>query len=144
MFHMNLYELSYLISPEVSQEQIESLRQEIRALIEEKGGILDSGLSAGQKHLAYPIKKRSLAHLEVVKFYTEGSQVQDLEQKIKSKEHIIRSMCTQKKVRKAKPASVPKLAPGEKMTETAAQKPKEQRVELEKIEEKLEELFGDN
>lgn len=139
---MKLYELSCLISPEISQEQLESLRREIRALIENEGGILDINTASTQKHLAYPIKNRSLANLEVINFYTEGSQLPNLTQKLKAKEHALRFLLTQKRVSKSRSTSIPQLAPSEKRPNAVPQKSKESKVELEKIEEKLEELLG--
>ncbi|OHA75499.1 MAG: 30S ribosomal protein S6 [Candidatus Wildermuthbacteria bacterium RIFCSPLOWO2_02_FULL_47_10] len=139
---MNCYELSYLVSPDISSEHLEALRREISALIENEGGVLNTSVSSGQKHLAYPIKKRSLAHLETLRFYIESGQLPNLNRELRVKEHILRFLLVQKKVPKSKPASVPRLAPSEKPSDTAQQKSKGPKVELEKIEEKLEELLG--
>jgi len=139
---MKLYELAYLLKPELSQEELRQFSQKFLTFIESKGGIFDSQTPPAKKQLAYPIKKRGnvyqSAYFGTIQFSANPESIPEILQTIKSEGEIIRYLlCTKKekvtaakilKLRREKPIIFPK-------------KPKAPKVELEKLEEKLEELL---
>jgi len=128
---MKYYELTYLISPELSTEEIEKFQEKLRSLIIEGGG-LDKIGNPIRKKLAYPIKKKNEAFLATLNFYLNPGKLEDLEKKLKGEEKILRFLIVTKKRPKILPEILVK--PGKIV------KPK---VELKEIEKKLEEILGE-
>lgn len=127
---MQLYEISYLITPDSKKEEISSLKDKLISFIkEEEGEIVKSG-SESKKKLAYSIKKQKEAYLDEITFNLEKGNFEKLEKKIKTEKSIIRFLIIKKKVstRKTEPRVRRKIA----------SKPK---VELKAIEEKLDEIL---
>ena len=135
---MKSYELTYLISPEVSEEELKSLNEKINSLIYQKeAGVLNEVKIPSKKRLAQPIKKQREAFLTNLSFYLEPDKLENLERQLKSEKKILRYLILVRpkikvaKVRKGLPKVIPKIPV------------KEKRVELEEIEKKLEEILGE-
>lgn len=132
---MKYYELTFLISPELSEENLKSLQEKIHSFIQEEGGILDEVKKPIKKKLGYPIKKKSLAYFSYIVFQILPEKLANLEKKLRSQSEIIRYMiCTKKEEKAILPVSAKEKRPSLKP------KPK---VELEEIEKKLEEILGE-
>lgn len=129
---MKYYELTYLISSELSEEEAKQLQAKITSLI---GGILVKERLPFKKKLAYPIKKQSQAYFSVIDFQVMAEKLIDLEKKLKSEDKILRYLILVKPpVKKEKITGVfkkPKIEQPEK----------EKKVELKEIEKKLEEIL---
>jgi len=134
---MKSYELTYLISPEVSEEELKSLREKINSLIQKEAGVLNEVQAPIKKKLAQPIKKQREAFLTNLSFYLEPDKLGNLEQQLKSEKKILRYQILARpeikvaKVGKKPPKVIPKIPV------------KEKKVELEEIEKKLEEILGE-
>lgn len=131
---MRLYELTYLISPEVSEKDLVSLQENIASFIQEKEGLLTEVSPPAEKKLAYPIKKKERAFLASMIFQLKPERLKELEEKLKGEEKILRYLILLQKMPKKAP-SPPSLSK-KKIVE---KKPK---VELKEIEKKLEEILG--
>ncbi len=132
---MKLYEFTYLIYPNLSREEINSLEDRINSFIKEENGTIVKPSSVVKKTLAYPIKKTGEAFLANLIFNLEPENVESLEKKIKSEKRIIRYLLLKKKVSKKV------ITPYRLRVKTKIKtKPK---VELEEIEKKLEEILGE-
>jgi len=132
---MKFYELTYLISPELSEEEIRTLQEKINSLIQEEGGVLSEVNSVVRKTLAYPIEKKRVAYLAILSFQLDPERLGSLEKKIKAESGILRYLILTKKLPK-RVAAMPVKKP-RKITKP---KPK---VELKEIEKKLEEILGE-
>jgi ribosomal protein S6 len=131
---MHSYELTYLISPDLSAEELKTLQEKINSFLEE--GKPESFKLPVKKRLAYPIKKKSEAYLGTLSFYLSPEKLENFEKKLKKEPKILRYLLLKKEV--TKKIEIPRIKP-----ETKAPKvKKEKKVELEKIEEKLEEILG--
>ena len=135
---MKLYELTYLISPEFSEEEQKSLNEKINSLIQKGAGVLNEVKLPIKKKLAYPIKKQREAFLINFNFYLEPEKLGSLEKELKSEKKILRYLILAKpklkiaKVRKRPTKIIPKIPV------------KEKKVELKEIEKKLEEILGES
>jgi small subunit ribosomal protein S6 len=132
---MKLYELTYLISPELSEEELKNVREKINSLIQKGAGVLNEIKLPTKEKLAYPIKKQGEAFLIDLSFYLEPEKLGSLEKELKSEKKILRYLIL------AKPKS--KIAKVRKMqTKVISKIPvKEKKVELKEIEKKLEEIL---
>jgi small subunit ribosomal protein S6 len=132
---MHFYELTYLISPDLSEKEIKTLQDKIISLIQEKGGILGVEEKLPfKKKLAYPVKKQSQAYMTVINFQLPSEKLIDLEKKIKLENQILRYLILAKKESRA--AKFSKKPP------RSLKKIVEPKVELKEIEKKLEEILG--
>jgi len=139
---MKLYELTYLVSAELSPEQMETLSKKISSLILKNGEII--GLIApDKKNLTYPIKKQNAALLNQVKFNFEPELIDEFKKEINKEKEILRIMLIEKKnmrIKKKNRSSIlePKLISED--IKIPAKKSK-QKDDLDKIEEKLDEIL---
>ena len=132
---MKLYQLTYLISPELNSEEATDFSQEIDSLISKKGKIIKPAISS-KRILAYPIEKQTTAYLTRSEFHLDPQEIENFKKEIKTKSKILRFLLSEKKVHKIKPERPKiKVAPKEK------REPIPKKAELEKIEEKLEEIL---
>jgi len=135
-----LYQLTFLILSELTQEEGEIFFEKIETLIKEEGEILAKE-SLEKIKLAYPIEKKNEAFLASLDFEAQEDKIENLKRKIKEEKNILRYLLIKKKkevVDKGK-REIKKLKKP-KMEKLKLEKPKEEKVEFEKIEEKLKEL----
>ncbi|MFA4998408.1 MAG: 30S ribosomal protein S6 [Candidatus Paceibacterota bacterium] len=124
---MKNYELSYLVSSNISEEEIKALQESVNSLIQKEEGIL--------LETDYPIKKEGFSLLSL-KFQTNPEKIQGLDKSLKSDSRIFRHIILIKHpMKEAKKMRKPmKVSP--KKTEKS-------KVELKEIETRLEEILGE-
>jgi len=142
---MKHYELTYLISPDLSETELKSLQEKIKSSIENKGGVFFNADEPTKKKLAYPIKKQFEAYLMSLSFQLSPDKLAEFEQELKKEDKIFRFIIITKKL--PSPAQVlrGKILAGKKVPEVTIKtkkivKPK--KVELKEIEKKLEEILN--
>jgi len=131
---MKNYELTLLISPDLSEEELKLLKEKIISLIQKEGGILNQESPLTKKSLAFPIKKRQSAYFVTLDFQILPEKIEDLEKKLKGEGKILRYLISVKTPIKEVFPKIKKLA--------KIEKPKA-KVELKEIEKKLEEILGE-
>ncbi len=141
---MKNYELTYLISTEISEEDRKGLQEKIDSLIQKEGGVLGSVNLPLKTRLSYPIKKNREAFFASIKFGLEAGKVENLEKELKAENKILRCLIVNRppvKINKGKRFSAPRLPiRTEKLPKIP---PKEKKVELKEIDKKLEEILGE-
>jgi ribosomal protein S6 len=135
---MKLYELTYLISAESSEEDLKTLQEKINSLIQNEGGILDEVALPKKIELAYPIKKQMSAYLTAFSFRLSSEKLENLEKKIKAEDKILRYSVLIKPRVKEIPMRREKLPKKVGIFPKKITKPK---AELKEIEKKLEEIL---
>jgi len=132
---MRFYELTYLISPELSEEELKSLQEKINSLIQKEGGVLNEVNLPEKKDLSYPIKKNKTAYLTNLNFHFSSEKLENLEKKLKAEKKILRYLILVK--------PVPKVMVRGPIRPRKFIKPSKAKVELKEIEKKLEEILGE-
>jgi len=87
---MPKYELMYILSSAVSDNDVPGIASEVDKFITSQGGELLSSEMLGKKKLAYPIKKTRNGFYVLETFRLEGKSLQALDDKLRSMEPIIR------------------------------------------------------
>ncbi len=89
---MPQYELCYILSALVGDDQVQNVADEVKGYIEKFGGteVIENHL--GKKKLAYPIKKTKNGHYVVVRFAMPSLNVPALETKIRTNTSVIRHL----------------------------------------------------
>lgn len=132
---MKSYELTYLISSEMAEEEAKSFPEKMVVLIQETGGIIKDKSLVSKRRLAYPIKKQGEAYLAIIIFQLNADKLTELEKKLKSESKILRYLIIAKKPVKETRRIMRKTLP------LQDKKKKKVKVELKEIEKKLEEIL---
>jgi small subunit ribosomal protein S6 len=130
---MKQYELTYLITPDITEEQAKDFQNKVITSLQEEGGILTEAGVIFKKKLAYPIKKNLQAYLAVLTFQLDAGKLANLEKNLKAESQILRYIILTKTPVKEKLVRIKKAPP-----------PKEKKVELKEIEKKLEEILDES
>lgn len=136
---MKLYELTYLVSSEVSEEELKNLREKINSLIQKEGGVLDQTSLSIRKRLASPIKKRSDVFLAALNFHLQPEKLEILEKELKPEGQILRYCIFSKTTRGMKKG---RLERRRMPRQPLVEKTTTPKVELKEIEKKLDEILG--
>jgi len=130
---MKYYELTYLLSPELSESKIGEIQEKIISFIEEEGGKIEKSNKPIQIKLKYSVQEKEEGFLSTLSFYCLPEKLQNLEEKLKKESLVLRYLILNKKP--LKKIKVPKI--GKKI-----EVKKEKKVKLEEIDKKLEEILG--
>ena len=159
---MKAYELTYIVSPEITAEEAEAKGKEIESLIQSKEGTILKQSNPIAKTFAHPIGKRASGFLGVIEFNIEADKLLEIKAAIEKDGKIVRHMiiiklaAELKKERRTrvrptpvfeieKKAEVIESAKEEITEEKPAVKEKEkekEKVELKDIEHELDEILG--
>jgi ribosomal protein S6 len=165
---MKAYELTYILSPEITSEEAEAFAKEIESFVTSKEGIIVKQSNPVAKTLSYQIKKHASGFIGSIEFQLEPEALLELKQKVGSDAKVGRNMIVIKhpakkeKIRRSKnkieAGSVAEKETAKEITiegkktidekpttEEKKEEPKKEskKVELKDIEEKLEELLGE-
>ncbi|MBU0546854.1 30S ribosomal protein S6 [Patescibacteria group bacterium] len=140
---MKQYELSYLISPELSNEEVIAFSEKMNSVLQDNGAVLGK-LSAEKKiKLGYPIKKKVGAFIKTITFHLAPNKIIEVEKILKEQPEILRYfiLCP-KKIKVVEKELVFKTA--QKLTEEAVVEEKtKEKVEFKDIDAKLEEILDE-
>ncbi|OGE88264.1 MAG: 30S ribosomal protein S6 [Candidatus Doudnabacteria bacterium RIFCSPHIGHO2_12_FULL_48_16] len=87
---MPKYELMYILSSAVSDNDVPAVASEVDKFITDNGGAVLTSEMLGKKKLAYPIKKTRNGFYVLETFNLDGAKLQALDNKLRSLETIIR------------------------------------------------------
>jgi ribosomal protein S6 len=127
---MKNYELTYLISPNLSEKEVLIFQEKIISLIQEGGGTLDE--------VKTPVRKKGI-YLATLNFHLDSGKLGNLEKKLKADGQVLRYIILTKKL----PKKVPEKKPEITIKPKKIVKPKA-KVELKEIEKKLEEILDES
>ena len=89
---MALYEHVFLARQDVSAQQVETMTEQFKGIIEAAGGQVSKIEYWGVKSLAYRIKKNRKAHFALLNITSAPAVVAEMERQMKINEDIIRFM----------------------------------------------------
>jgi len=89
---MKTYELTYIVSSEITAEEVEAETKNIEFFIQDKKGIILKSEKPSPRTLAYPIKKQSSGFFSVLEFQLEPEHLGELKEKLQKDDKIIRHM----------------------------------------------------
>ncbi|MEK7540857.1 MAG: 30S ribosomal protein S6 [Patescibacteria group bacterium] len=149
---MKPYELTYIISSEITAEEAEAKAKDIESFIQEKEGVILKSEKPSPRTLAYPIKKQGSGFFSGLEFQLEPEHLDELKEKIQKDGKIIRHILIIKKPAKIQKERRTKKKPlissasiGD-VEEEKAYLPDRQinkKVELKEIEKKLDEILSE-
>jgi small subunit ribosomal protein S6 len=87
---MALYEHVYLTRQDVSAQQVETLSEQFKAIIEQHGGKIEKTEYWGVKSLAYRINKNRKAHFTLFNLDASAGAVAEMERQMRINEDVLR------------------------------------------------------
>jgi len=154
---MKIYELSYIISPEISSEESDAKAKKIEAMILDKKGIISKQTNISAKTFSYPMGKSASGFWGALEFQMEPENIAEIKNAITKDEKIVRHMLTIKetqKIKKQRKGRNTVIAEHKQESETISGKKfsskiadhsaseSKQKVELKDIEQTLDEILG--
>ncbi len=136
---MKHYEITYLISSEIPEQEAKKIQEKINFLIQKQGGVLkNKGLFLRNK-LSCPVKKQIQVFLLVLKFQINPKNLLFLEKEIKAEKQVLRYLILAQEPLKEKAREMfPKPLTGLKKPVLPVALAEEKKVKLKEIEKKLE------
>ncbi len=86
------YELVYILSPEISDDVLDSKVNSITQFITSKDGVIDGVDKWGKKKLAYPLKHFLEGNYIFTKFKMSPARCKELEANLRISEDVIRHL----------------------------------------------------
>lgn len=129
---MKKYELTYIVSPNLSEQELEVLIAKITDSVREETGSVEKTSMPSKIKLGYLIKKQSEAFLISTYFSIDQDRIANLEKKIKEQNDILRYMLVIKKKIKEKLLKPKKIQVPQTL---------DRKVELKEIDQKIEEIL---
>lgn len=140
---ISMYELTYILNPNLSEKEVTSQADKVRSFINGLGGEIKTEKLNEKRRLAYEIKKQGYGFYVTTEFNLEPEKVAELEKKIKLEPAVLRYLLISKKLMKETPRRIRLPRPKEKFTlpgkplgQAAPEKAK-----IEEIDKKLEEIL---
>ena len=94
---MKTYELTYIISSAMTQEDAAAVSKEIEAFIQSKEGVILKSEKTGAQTLAYPVKKQSSGYFCILEFQLAESAVKEVKVMLEKDKKILRHFMLIKK-----------------------------------------------
>ncbi|MBI2121548.1 MAG: 30S ribosomal protein S6 [Candidatus Sungbacteria bacterium] len=139
------YELAYLLSSSVPDEEVLNWTNKLSRAVTDAGGILRRNEEPYRHRLGYPIRKETQAYFGWMTFTAVPEKLAEIKKSIKSFGAILRSLILEeeKETAAARPIRLRtiKTTPSAKPILREAEKP-EEKLDLEALDKKLEEILG--
>lgn len=142
------YELAYLLAPSLGNGEVLMSEQKLAGLIEQVGGVVRRKEPGKKRNLAYPIKKKTQGYFGWTTFRIGSNALADLQKKIKG-ENLLRSMITEEEEETrplfqlhAPRRALPGIGPRPRDPREREPAKPEERLDLEALDKKLEEILG--
>lgn len=134
---MKLYQLAYLLSPDLNEQEVKDTSRMIENTLREAGGDIERTDEPSRRELGYPVAGKQWALLGSLVATLAPEQLEGIRQKMAAEKQILRLMLVKLPTTKARTRPV-------RTPERAKWAPKkETKVELTEIEKKLGELLGE-
>ena len=153
---MKIYELTYIVSPDITSEEAEAKGKELEALIQSKEGTVVKQTNPAAKTFSYPIGKKASGFLGILEFNLASEKLLEFKTAVEKDGKIVRHMIIIKKAAELKkerrtrirPTTAPTFEIEKKAEVVEAVKEPEivkekEKVELKDIEHELEEILGE-
>ena len=87
---MNNYETVFIVTPVLSEAQVQEVADKFQGVITENGGQIVNKEAWGLKKLAYSIQKKTTGFYFLIEFTGEGAIIDTLETQFRRDERVIR------------------------------------------------------
>lgn len=140
-----MYELTYILNPNLSENEVTAEADKVRGFINDQGGAIKNEKIWEKRRLAYEIKKHGYGFYVTTEFELEPEKVIELENRLRLEAQILRHLLLTKELIKEMPRRAPrpkiiKEKLGLPEIKSESETPKEN-IKIEEIDKRLEELL---
>ncbi len=89
---MSSYELVYIVSPEVTDEELSGVLSKVGEFVSKMGGSVTEVVQWGRKRLAYPVKKFGEGNYVLARIEMKPAATKELEANLKLSNEVIRHL----------------------------------------------------
>lgn len=89
---MSLYEHVFICRQDISQQQVETLTDNLKAILAEQGGSIEKTEYWGLRSLAYRVKKNRKGHYSLLNITADHSAISEMERQMSLNDDILRFM----------------------------------------------------
>lgn len=148
---MKIYELTYIISSQITSQEAEGMSKDIESFIQNKEGVILRVERISLQTLSFPIKKQSSGYFVVVELQIPEANIKGLEERIEKDHKILRHLIVVKKPAKAlkarrgrSPMFIGRNKDETVFSKVPVEKVKEEKaVSIEEIDKKLDEILSE-
>lgn len=142
------YELAYLLSPSLPEEEVLGYSGKLSGIVEEQKGAIRRVEPPKRRTLAYPIQKERSAYFGWTTFAADPSAVARIEKNVKETPQILRHLIVEEEIETKRPFFLRPLKPrtaagAAKAAVPEAREKPEEKLDLEALDKKLEEILGE-
>ena len=134
---MRIYEITYLLKPTLNKESIIEIKERIKTLVTEKGGLLLSEEEPHKVRLGYEIEDFQEGLLGVIRFSAKSEVPALLEDPLKKIPEILRFIVERNR-------DYEKRLKKTEVTEVLEEKKERVEIDVAELEEKLKEVLGED
>ncbi len=87
---MNHYETLFVVKPTLTEEEIKSQIEKVKAILEKEGAQIVATDDMGMRKLAYPVQKNTRGYYTVLLFSAKGEAIAELERNLRINEEVIK------------------------------------------------------
>jgi len=84
------YEIGFIVTPEVNEEEVKKIIESITATIKKANGVIENLDEWGRKKMAFPIKKNLEGYYVFIQTEVDGAIIATLERRLKQMEKVLR------------------------------------------------------
>jgi small subunit ribosomal protein S6 len=84
------YEIGFIITPEVNEEEVKKIIESITSAIKKAKGVIENLDEWGRKKMAFPIKKNLEGYYVFIQTEVDGAIIATLERRLKQMEKVLR------------------------------------------------------
>lgn len=132
---MKTYELTYLATPSLTEEEAQEYHGKIKKIIEKEKGVLGKEQEPLKKDLAYPIKKESKSYLACVDFESTEESANKVSKEIKKEKNVLRHIIARKEFSKVNEKQE------ERKRKRKSKSLKPEKTKLKEIDKKIDEIL---
>ncbi len=87
---MRIYEELFIVKPDATEEEIDALIEQMKAVIAADGGTVDKVDKWGKRKLAYRVDKHKEGHYVLFQFTCEAAAVKEFERRLRVADSVIK------------------------------------------------------
>jgi len=85
-----VYEVMYIAKPDTAEDDVTTLNENLRGIIEKEGGTIVRLDDMGRRKLAYEIKRNTEGHYVLMEIEGSGREIAEVERRMRVNDAIIR------------------------------------------------------
>lgn len=135
------YEIAFILAPTIAEGDVLKHSEKIASIVTEGRGMLTHSQMPEKRKLAYPIKKERVGYFGWIKFTGTPDIINEIQKKLPFETSILRYLLVEDTIEMPQFRHIPRapqIIPAEPKREEEA----DERLDLEALDKKLEEILG--